>query len=68
MYSDCEEMFTLYQTTKLQVKTFPDNIMNVNQKLKFDLGKVRKHCEEKKKMLVTSILSFFHNIFKRFFS
>ena len=42
-------------TTKIKtkLKAFADNKMNVNQKLKFDLGRVKKMWE-KEKMLVTS--------------
>ena len=46
-----------------KLKAFADDKINVTQKLKFALGRGRKHCGKRKKMLVTSIFSFSHNVF-----
>ena len=35
------------------------------QKMNYFIGNGRKYCREKERMLVTSIFSFSHNIFKR---
>ena len=43
-----------------KLETFADDKVNVTEKLKLILGRV-----EREKMLVTSIFSFSHNVFKR---
>ena len=45
-----------------KLKAFASFKINVNEKLKFLLGRVETLCE-KEKMLVTSIFSFSHNVF-----
>ena len=40
-----------------KLKAFADDKINVTKELKFGMGKGRKHCGEKEKMLVTSIFS-----------
>ena len=48
------------------LKAFADNIISVTEKLTICFGKSIKHSAKKKeKMLVTSIFSFSHNVFKR---
>ena len=49
-----------------KLKAFADVNLNVNQKLKIGLGRV-KTLLEKEKMLVINIFSFSHNVFKRLF-
>ena len=47
------------------LKAFADNKRDMTKKLKFVLSKVKKETLwEKEKMLVTSIFSFLHNVFK----
>ena len=46
-----------------RLKTFAHDNIKITQKLKFVLGRVEK-LWEKEKMLVTSIFSFSHNVFK----
>ena len=46
-----------------KLKAFADNKINVTQKLKFVSLRV-EDIGEKEKMLVTSIFSFSHNVFK----
>ena len=59
---------TLYEMTNFQdwsnFKTFADNKKTVTYKQKFFLGLV-ENIVGKEKMLVTSISSFSHNVFKR---
>ena len=47
------------------MKAFADEKINMTEKLNFCLEKGRKDCGEKEKMLVTSLFSFSHNVFKR---
>ena len=47
-----------------KLKAFAEDKINVNEKLKFGLRRI-KTLWEKEKMLVTSIFSFSHNAFKR---
>ena len=47
-----------------KLKAFADDKSNLNEKLKFVLGRVETMLE-KEKMLVTSIFSFSNNVFKR---
>ena len=47
-----------------KLEAFADNKINVNEKLKFVLGRV-ENIVGKEKMLVTSIFSFSFNVFKR---
>ena len=48
-----------------KLKAFADDKINVNEKIEICFGKDRKTLWEKEKMLVTSIFSFSHNVFKR---
>ena len=50
-------------TDWFKVKALADDKSNANKKSKFGLGSW-KILREKEKMLVTSIFSFFHNVFK----
>ena len=47
-----------------KLKAFADDKINVTKKFNFVLGRVENIVEKKKKMLVTSIFSFSHNVFK----
>ena len=47
-------------------KAFANDKIIKTQKFKFAFEKSTKHCAKKEKMLVTSIFSFFHNVFKSF--
>ena len=49
-----------------KLKVFAENKINVTEKLKFVSGTV-ENIVGKEKMLVTSIFSFSHNVFKRLF-
>ena len=55
-----------------KMKAFADSKINVTEKKKFVLGSVEtieekeKNKKKEKKMLVTSIFSFSHNVLKRF--
>ena len=72
MIDTAEEKQTCYQNDKILdlsiSKAFADDNLNVYQKLKFTLGSVENIVGKKEKMLVTSIFSFSHNVFKGFFS
>ena len=46
-------------------KAFADDKLNVTENLKFVLGRVENIAGKGEKMLVTSIFSFFHHVFKR---
>ena len=48
-----------------ELKAFADERINVVKKIKICLRKGRKTWWKKEKMLVTSIFSFSHNVFKR---
>ena len=48
-----------------KLKEFAEDKINVTQKLKFDFGRVENIVRKSSKMLVTSIFSFSHNVFKR---
>ena len=50
-----------------KLKTFADDKIYVTEKVKFVLGTIKKTLWEKEKMLVTSIFSFSHNVFKSLF-
>ena len=45
---------------------FADDIINVTKRLKFGNSEGKKTMWEKEKMLLTSIFSFSHNVFKGF--
>ena len=47
------------------MKAFADNKINETQKSEFVLCRVENIVGRKEKMLVTSIFSFTHNVFKR---
>ena len=51
-----------------KLKAFAEDNLNVIQILKFALGWVENIAGKKEKMLVTSIFSFFHNVFQRLLS
>ena len=51
-----------------KLKAFADDKVNVGEKKSNLIGKVWKTLLEKEKMLVTSIFSFSHNVFKRLLS
>ena len=55
--------FTSLSWSKL--KAFADSKINVTKKLKFLLERIENIMWEMEKMLVTSIFSFSHNVFKR---
>ena len=57
-------MFTLYQTTKFFTNPNWEQLQTGDWKIAICTGKGRKHCGEKEKMLVTSIFSSSHNVFK----
>ena len=46
---------------------FADDKLNNTQNIRFVFHRIEKTLWEKKKMLVTSIFFFSHNVFKRFF-
>ena len=47
-----------------KLKAFVDDKINVNEKLKFCLGRDRNIVWEKDKMLIFSIFSLSHNVFE----
>ena len=49
---------------RFKSKAFPDDKLNMNQKLNFVLGRV-ENIVEKEKILVTSSFSFSHNFFQK---
>ena len=53
----------IYDRSKL--KAFADDNINVEKKIEIGVGKGRKHCGKRRKMLLTSIFSFSLNVFKR---
>ena len=50
---------------QFKLKAFADDKINVAENFKFVLERVENMVGKKEKMLVTSILSFSHNVFKR---
>ena len=46
-------------------KTFAEDKINVAEKMKLSLERVKKHCREKKKTLVTSIFTFSPQCFEK---
>ena len=48
-----------------KIKAFADDIINMTEKLKFVLGRFENVVGKKEKMLVASIFSISHNVFKR---
>ena len=51
-----------------KLKAFADDKINVTQNINFVFHRLKKALWEKEKILVTSIFSLFHNVFKRPFS